>query len=183
MRAVREKLRSRRGLTLTELLVAMLILSLVTVGVATGISASLRVYRQATETSDAQMLTSTLSTALMDELRYARDVSGTDDPTFTSGTFGENVSVEVLDGLVTVGGEKLLGSTACRPPGQNSGRDLCRRCIPCGPDHRDRGPGYQNGVLRGQSAECRARHIMRGFYWTFIWRTGMIDAGVRSRVL
>lgn len=112
MRAVREKLRSRRGLTLTELLVAMLILSLVTVGVATGISASLRVYRQATETSDAQMLTSTLSTALMDELRYARDVSGTDDPIFTSGTFGENVSVEVLDGLVTVGGEKLLGSTA-----------------------------------------------------------------------
>ena len=47
MRAVREKLRARRGMTLSEVLVALLILSLVTVGMASGIGASLRVYRQA----------------------------------------------------------------------------------------------------------------------------------------
>lgn len=112
MRVVHKKLRSRRGMTLTEVLVALLILSLVTVGVAAGVSASLRVYRQATESSDAQMLVSTLSTALMDELRYARDISGTDTPTFTSDTFGESSLVGVADGRITVGGQKLLSDAA-----------------------------------------------------------------------
>ena len=93
-------------MTLTEVLVALLLLSLVTVGIATGVGASLRVYRQATEASDAQMLVSTLSTALMDELRYARDIQA--DGSFTSDTFGEGSSVGVTDGRVTVGGEKLL---------------------------------------------------------------------------
>lgn len=100
------KLRSRQGMTLTEVLVALLILSLVTVGVAAGVGASVRVYRQATEASDAQMLVSTLSAALMDELRYARDIQS--DGRFTSDTFGEDSSVGVTDGRITVGGEKLL---------------------------------------------------------------------------
>ena len=107
---MKHKLRSRRGMTLSEVLVALLILSLVTVGVATGVSASLRVYRQATESSDAQMLASTLSTALMDELRYARDIQA--DGSFTSDTFGEGSLVGVTDGRITVGGEKLLGDAA-----------------------------------------------------------------------
>lgn len=107
------KLCSRRGMTLTEVLVALLILALATIGVTAGVSASLRVYRQVTEASDAQMLVSTLSAALMDELRYARNVNGTDSPTFTSDTFGENAAVKVDEnGQVTVGGEKLLSSAA-----------------------------------------------------------------------
>ena len=110
MKAICAKLRSRRGMTLTEVLVALLILSLVTVGVAAGVGASVRVYRQATEASDAHMLASTLSTALMDELRYARDIQA--DGSFTSDTFGEGSSVEVSDGRITVGGEKLLSDAA-----------------------------------------------------------------------
>lgn len=106
MKAICAKLRSRQGMTLTEVLVALLILSLVTVGVAAGVGASVRVYRQATEASDAQMLVSTLSAALMDELRYARDIQS--DGRFTSDTFGEDSSVGVTDGRITVGGEKLL---------------------------------------------------------------------------
>ncbi|MCF2615673.1 prepilin-type N-terminal cleavage/methylation domain-containing protein [Oscillibacter valericigenes] len=104
------KLRSRRGMTLSEVLVALLILSLVTVGVAAGVGASVRVYRQATEASDAHMLASTLSTALMDELRYARDIQA--DGSFTSDTFGEGSLVGVTDGRITVGGEKLLSDAA-----------------------------------------------------------------------
>lgn len=107
---MKHKLRSRRGMTLSEVLMAMLILSLVTVGMAAGIGASLRVYRQATEASDAQMLASTLSTALMDELRYARDIQA--DGSFTSDTFGEGVSVDLTDGHVEVGGAKLLSDAA-----------------------------------------------------------------------
>ena len=106
MKAICAKLRSRQGMTLTEVLVALLILSLVTVGVAAGVGASVRVYRQATEASDAHMLASTLSTALMDELRYARDIQA--DGSFTSDTFGEGSLVGVTDGRITVGGEKLL---------------------------------------------------------------------------
>lgn len=110
MRAVRKKLRARRGMTLTEVLVSLLILSLVTVGVVAGVSASLRIYRQAVEASDAQMLASTLSTALMDELRYARDIQT--NGSFTSDTFGEGSSVEVDDGRITVGGQNLLTDAA-----------------------------------------------------------------------
>ena len=106
---MKHKLCSRRGMTLTEVLVALLILSLVTGGVAAGVGASLRVYRQATEASDAQMLASTLSAALMDELRYARDVEGDAPVIFTSDTFGEEVSVGMnADGRVTVGSPLLL---------------------------------------------------------------------------
>lgn len=110
MSRIHQKLRSRRGMTLTELLAALLILSLVTVGVAAGVGASLRIYRQATEASDAQMLASTLSTALMDELRYARDIQ--DSGSFTSDTFGENSSVEAAYGRVKVGGQDLLTDAA-----------------------------------------------------------------------
>lgn len=110
MKAICAKLRSRQGMTLTEVLVALLILSLVTVGVAAGVGASVRVYRQAAEASDAQMLASTLSAALMDELRYARDIQA--DGSFTSDTFGEGSSVGVTDGRITVGGEKLLSDAA-----------------------------------------------------------------------
>lgn len=110
MKAICAKLRSRQGMTLTEVLVALLILSLVTVGVAAGVGASVRVYRQATEASDAHMLASTLSTALMDELRYARDIQA--DGSFTSDTFGEGVSVGLNDGYVEIGNEKLLSEAA-----------------------------------------------------------------------
>ncbi len=111
MKALKAKLSARRGMTLTELLTAVLILALVAAGVAVGVGASLRIYRQSVLLSDAQTLSSTLSIALMDELRYARDPKP--DDTYTSPTFGENVKVETdSDGHVTIGGQKLIGSGA-----------------------------------------------------------------------
>lgn len=100
-------------MTLTELLSAVLILALVAAGTAAGVSASLRVYRQSTALSDAQTLTSTLSIALMDELRFARNTAGGGTAVFTSSTFGPNVRVDAnADGHVTVGGKELIGSGA-----------------------------------------------------------------------
>ncbi len=113
MSVLNAKLASRRGMTLTELLAAVLILALVAAGTAAGVSASLRVCRQSTALSDALTLSSTLSIALMDELRRARDPGGSDTAVFTSSTFGPNVSVETnADGHVTVGGKELIGSGA-----------------------------------------------------------------------
>ena len=80
MKALRAKLSSRRGVTLTEMLVAVAVLGLVTLAVAVGISSSLRVYNRSVALSDAQTLSSTLSQALMDELRYARDIEPGRDP-------------------------------------------------------------------------------------------------------
>ncbi len=113
MNGWKAKLASRRGMTLTELLAAVLILALVAAGTAAGVSASLRVYRRSTALSDAQTLTSTLSIALMDELRRARDPGGSGTATFTSGVFGPNVSVETnAGGHITIGGQELIGSGA-----------------------------------------------------------------------
>ncbi len=115
MKKIRTKLRARRGMTLTEVLAAVLILALVAAGVAAGVSASVRVYRRSVTLSDAQTLTSTLSIALMDELRYAReltaDING--KAVFTSSTFGEAVSVgDDGKGHVTVGNKELIGEGA-----------------------------------------------------------------------
>ena len=111
MKTVCKKLHLRRGMTLTEMLVALLILSLVTVGVTAGTGTALRVYRQSTAASEAQMLTSTLSTVLMDELRYASDIQA--DGSFRSETFGERAAVGVDgDGQLTLGGGKLVSSAA-----------------------------------------------------------------------
>lgn len=114
MRMIRVKLRSCRGMTLAEVLAALLIMSLMAACVTTGISSSLRVYRESVMLSDAQTLSSTLAIALMDELRYAQEPSVEGDTVkFTSATFGNDVSVgKDSDGHITVGGKKLIGEGA-----------------------------------------------------------------------
>jgi len=113
VKKLRDKLSSRRGMTLTELLAAVLILALVAAGVVTGVNTSLRVYRRSVALSDAQTLSSTLSIALMDELRYAREPGGSETAVFTSSTFGPSVSVgSAPEGHVTVGGKELIGGGA-----------------------------------------------------------------------
>ncbi len=112
MKRICGKLRTRRGMTLTEILAAVLILALVAAGTAAGVGVSLRIYRQSVALSDAQTLSATLSIALMDELRYAREPGGSGAATFTSSTFGSNVSGGADGGRVTVGGRELIGSGA-----------------------------------------------------------------------
>lgn len=111
------KLRARRGVCLTELLAATLVLALVALAAAVGVSSALQAYRQSVMASEAQMLSSTLSIALMDELRYGRDFQydGTGQLTaYTSGTFGGNTTLSTLDGtekdtgILRVGGGLLI---------------------------------------------------------------------------
>ena len=110
--AVKKKLRSRRGVTLTEMLVTVIIIGLMTAGVATGISASLNVYHESTQLSDAQTLSATLAQAVMDELRYATNVSG-DAPTYDSMNYGEDAVIAPnADGRLAVNGIELIGSGA-----------------------------------------------------------------------
>lgn len=111
---MKKKLRSRKGLTLTEMLVTTIIIGLMTAGVAAGIRASLNVYRESTQLSDAQTLSATLAQAVMDELRYATNVSGSGDaPTYNSMNYGDEAAIEQdTNGHLAVNGIELVGSGA-----------------------------------------------------------------------
>lgn len=114
MKRLKCKLASRRGVTLSEMLVTVAILGLVTLAVSVGISSALRVYNQSVTLSDAQTLTSTLSQAIMDELRYARDIKTNEEgalSSYTSMDYGLDAAFSAdTDKHITVGGKALVGS-------------------------------------------------------------------------
>ena len=111
---MKRKLHSRHGVALTEMLVAIAVLGLLTAAVVTGIYASVPVYQQSVALSEASVLTSTLSQAITDELHFARNITVSGDTvTFTSRNYGQNVSFSVNDkGHITLGGAELIGSGA-----------------------------------------------------------------------
>ena len=108
--------RSRRGFTLTETLVTLLIVSLLSMAIAVGIGAAARVYKESVAMSESQLLASTLSKAMMDELRYARELPDTaaDNPAFDSSTFGSGVqfSTDAATGQLKLGSYYLVSSGA-----------------------------------------------------------------------
>lgn len=116
MKRLKRKLASRRGVTLSEMLVTVAILGLVTLAVSVGISSALRVYNQSVALSDAQTLSSTLSQAIMDELRYARDMKTSAEgalSSYTSMDYGLNAAFATdAEQHITVGGKDLVGSGA-----------------------------------------------------------------------
>lgn len=113
---MREKLRSSRGMTLTELIVALAVVSLIGVAMTAGISSAVKVYRDATQLYEAETLCGTVLTCLEDEFRFARNVqndTGSDPKvTYDSRSFGNGVSVTVENGKVLIGGKELLGEKA-----------------------------------------------------------------------
>ena len=74
MKRLRRKLRARRGLTLVEMVAATAVLALLALMLHTGLLMAQNSYRQVTGESERQLLVSTLSDLLANELRYARDV-------------------------------------------------------------------------------------------------------------
>lgn len=110
---MKRKLCSPRGATLTEMLCVVVVLLLMTGLLATGAAFTVRAYRSSMADSQAQLLSSTLRTAITDKLRYCGSVEG--DKIFlqdigAASTFGLNENGEVI--LDTAGEEKLLGSNA-----------------------------------------------------------------------
>lgn len=92
--------RSRRGMTLLESLVAVLILALLAVTILAGGRTALRIYRQSTFASESRMLTQTINDALRDVLRYTTAVSTDDTGAVTSYTCP---TYSVADGCLQVG--------------------------------------------------------------------------------
>ncbi len=123
---MRKKLRSRRGFSLTETLLCVALLALMTAAGTTVASTVLSTRNDMMEVADAQVLASTVLEAVSNEIRYGEyvtlDTTVSDNKlTLTSSTFGENTefAVEASDGHVTVtstamggGSEKLLPDSA-----------------------------------------------------------------------
>lgn len=110
---MRKKLNSESGLTLVEMLAAVVILILLGLLLNTGLQMAMSTYRAIVAQSEVELLLSTAVDAITDELRYARDVSvsGTDF-TYTSDSFGEKASFGLKDGQITVKDKRLLSTGA-----------------------------------------------------------------------
>lgn len=107
---MREKLRDERGLTLVEMLCAAVILIILGLMVNTGLQMAVRSYQSAAAQSELQLLLSSLSNALADDLRYAREeiVTGAGGTlvSYSSDSYGTNTSLGIGDnGQVMAGTE------------------------------------------------------------------------------
>ena len=109
MRKAFAKLRSRRGVTLTEVLLTVLITAMTASVAAVGVTSSLRVYNDSTALSDAQTLSSTIAQTIMDELRFADDIAwDADSVVFTSKTYGSNSEIVSEGGYIYINGKAIL---------------------------------------------------------------------------
>lgn len=83
---MKAKLRNKSGLTLMEMLVSILILTMLVVGMGTGMNTALEVYKKSNFESKSATLADTVNTAMSDVLHYALDVdtTGANGPVFTN---------------------------------------------------------------------------------------------------
>ncbi len=114
--------RGRGGFTLTETLLTVALLAIITAAGATVSTTVLSTKNDMVDTANAQILASTVLDALADEVRYGVNVKvASDKITLDSWRFDEGASFEVVDGRVkaentggtlTGGKELLLGEAA-----------------------------------------------------------------------
>ncbi len=99
-----KKLRCKKGITLTEMLCVLLVLTLIGVTLVTGVQFAVEAFTQSVARSEAKILCSTLSAAIKDELRYAGSVSGTGGnfTYFSNSSSGGGSYFTDTDGIVKI---------------------------------------------------------------------------------
>ena len=117
MRALWNKLRARRGMTLVEMLAAALVLVLLGLMVHTGVAMARRGYERETAAAETRLLLATVSDRLATELRYARDVVPGPDgalESYPSSSYGllTRLTVDEGTGRLLAGGKELLPAGA-----------------------------------------------------------------------
>jgi len=88
-------LRSQKGFSLTELLVTLVLVGLITTAVAGGIAMVARSYTRVVDRADAEQLLSTTVSRITDELSFAEPYNATKPVNVTD----ENKTVEFVSGL------------------------------------------------------------------------------------
>lgn len=131
-RLLKKKMQSRRGFTLIEMVAAVLVLVLLVLILNTGLNLSVKSYETMTAESETELLMSSLSDVIYDELRYARDINttegsakpdpgenpGTAEPAvitgnlarYTSVSFGRNTALSLKGGQLYANGKRLLSA-------------------------------------------------------------------------
>ena len=105
---MKKKLKSRRGVTIVELLVAVILLTLLTAGGITATSAVMSNYVHMSEATRAEILASTVMEALTNEIRLGRNISVAGDGnsiTLDSVNFGVGNTFTLNEGHLVVGAE------------------------------------------------------------------------------
>lgn len=130
MRGLRKKLRSHRGLTLVEMVAATGVLALLGLMLHTGLFMAQNSYAQMTEEAESQLLLSTLSDLLSNELRYARDTVTQNDGTlqrYTSINYGRNTTLSLNEEGQLMANDRLMLSSGVYGNGVYSIEDLTIR--------------------------------------------------------
>lgn len=98
---MRRKWNSESGLTLVEMLAATVILILLGLLLNTGLQMVMNTYRAIVAQSEVELLLSTAVDALADDLRFARDVSGSGGSfTYLSDSFGAGTGLTLDAGRI-----------------------------------------------------------------------------------
>ena len=91
-KTLKTKLRARQGFTLSELLITVVLVGLITLAIAGGIGMVSRSYTKVVDRADAETLLATTLNKMQDELCFARvdleTPTGTDNWSFISGVSG-----------------------------------------------------------------------------------------------
>lgn len=112
------KLKNKKGLTLVEMLCTVAIMVLVSMIMVLGVQLGMRSYAKSVSYSEAQVLCSTLTTTISDELRYSGSLQIAKDGTlegFFSQQYGESAYTgftSTASGHVQLGGKDLLPAKA-----------------------------------------------------------------------
>ena len=110
-RLLSKKLVSKRGFSLAELMIVLVIMTVISLAISIGITSAAKSYRDIRAATESSVLCSMLATELSDTLRYATDIqaTGAKDAVFTHRRYGIGVSVtSTANGRVFVGAEPVL---------------------------------------------------------------------------
>ena len=116
MRRLKKRLGGRGGFTLVEMAAAAAVLSLLALILHTGLLMAQDSYNKMVGEAESQLLLSTLTDLLSNELRYARNVE-TDDAdrllNYTSANYGRHTSLSLDDqGQLAANGRPMLSTGA-----------------------------------------------------------------------
>lgn len=111
-----KKIHNDKGFTLVEMLAAALLLVLLCLMLSTGLNMALKSYRTMRAESETQVLLSTLTDALADDLRFARNVQFDKD---TGKLISYNSDSYNMDAKLTLNdeGQLLANDMRVLPPG------------------------------------------------------------------
>lgn len=157
MKRLKQKLRSRAGVTLVEMLCAVVILILLGLLLNSGMSMAVKSYHDVTVESEVQLLLSTAVDAIADKVRYSaveeKKLEGQYNHDGTQKTKDTpNIIVKIADGKILVNDKRLLPDAA-----YGNGKYVVEPTVATGdassivtyhPDSGDGGTGYYTIALR-----------------------------------